>query len=249
MKESGTPISVGFYDDNGNIKPKEQFLKELETVYDNISDSSNGPQFMDIFTNPEEDFCPANVLEKYQFIERKLYLDAEIVETTGKKFLERIQFWNAEDEFNDTPVDKRIPIQIYIDSPGGLVTTSLEIIDAIHNSKTPVYTIVTGTAYSGAFFITIAGHKRMAFKNSTFLFHEGSGGALGDAHKVLQQSAFYKDLLKQLRKHVIKSTKITNEMYTQHEKDDWYFDAKKALKFGVIDEICTDVNGGIYNEE
>lgn len=251
MQEMENAIKIGFFDDNGKIKPKEEFLKELSSVYDEISQiNPHGDiQFMDLFTSPENDFDPENVIHKYQFVERKLYLDNEIIEATGRQFLERIQFWNAEDEFNDTPIEERIPIQIYIDSPGGLLTTSLEIVDAIHNSKTPVYTIVTGTAYSGAFFITIAGHKRLAFKNSTFLFHEGSGGALGDAHKVLQQADFYKDLLKQIKNHVLKSTKITSELYEKHKTDDWYFGAKQAKKLGVIDEICKDINGGIYNEE
>lgn len=79
----------------------------------------------------DNEFDPQNVLNKYQFIERKLYLDTEITEEVGRYFLERIQFWNAEDSFDKRPIEERIPIQIYIDSPGGLITTSFQIIDAI----------------------------------------------------------------------------------------------------------------------
>lgn len=249
-------IRIDFVDDNGNLKDEETFLKEMKEVYGQVSKEINNcgckhnssVNFMDLFCSEIDLLDPGAVLDRYQFIERKLYLDAEITEEIGHFFLERIQFWNAEDEFNETPIEERIPIQIYIDSPGGLITTSFQIIDMIQKSKTPVVTIATGTAYSGAFFILTAGHVRYAFPNATFLFHEGSGGTLGDAHKVLQQSKFYESLLRQIKTHVLSTTKIPVSLYEKHEKDDWYFNAKKALKLGVIDEISDSVNGGISYE-
>lgn len=249
-------IRIEFIDDNGNLKDKDTFTKEMANIYDQVKEeienecehSHRMPQFIDLFCSEIDMLDPDTILNRYQFIERKLYLDTEIVEDTGRHFLERIQFWNSEDEFNETPIEERIPIQIYIDSPGGLISTSFQIIDMIQKSETPVITVATGTAYSGAFFILTAGHKRYAFPNATFLFHEGSGGTLGDAHKVLQQSKFYESLLRQIKNHVLKTTKIPASLYEKHEKDDWYFNAKKALKLGVIDEISTDVNGGITNE-
>lgn len=247
-------MQINIFDENGELKPYKEFEKELKEVYSqlekaNKSDNDEDILFLSLITSSFE-ISPQEVLEKYRFLERKLYLTSEIVEVTGQYFVEHIQYWNSEDTFNEIPVEERIPIQIYIDSPGGLLTTSLEIIDAIKNSKTPVWTIVTGTAYSGAFLISIAGHKRQAFQNATFLFHEGSGGTMGDAHKVLQQSDFYKNvLLKSLKNHVINFTSIPSSLYEEHKKDDWYFDAKKALKLGVIDKISNDVNGGIYDEE
>lgn len=253
MKQTTESMQLNIYNEDGKLKSYDEFEKEFKELYSTLEKAIKDPSdmtFMEVMTNPELEFTPESVVEKYQFLERKLYLNTEILEETGQYFLERIQFWNSEDSFNDTPIEERIPIQIYIDSPGGLLTTSLLIIDAIKNSKTPIWTIVTGTAYSGAFFISIAGHKRYAFKNATFLFHEGAAGTMGDAHKVLQQSDFYKNvLLKSVKNHVIKSTTIPSALYEEHKKDDWYFDSKRAIKLGVIDEICNDVNGGIYDEE
>lgn len=237
---------------DGTIKTKEQFLKEQSLIYDDVSLQTN-QHFLAALA--ETNINPIDIIDKYHFFERKIYLNTEIThgigtdtEDTGRSILERIQFWNAEDEFDETPVEKRIPIQIYIDCPGGDLTTTLLIVDAIKNSKTPVYTIVTGTAYSGGFFVAIAGHKRFAFPNATFLLHEGCGGTYGDAHKVRQGIKFYELLLNKIKKHTIESTQISEETYEKHEKDDWYFDTKKALKLGVIDEISTDVNGGLYND-
>lgn len=251
MPSNENVIKIDFFNEDGTLKDKSTFEKEMSALYDEVNNEAHHLRNEDTLMGllaPDGEFDPTNIIEKYQFLERKLYLDTEITEETGRHFLERIQFWNSEDEYDSRAIEDRIPIQIYIDSPGGLITTSFQIIDAIKNSKTPVVTVVTGTAYSGAFFILTAGHRRYAFPNATFLFHEGSGGTLGDAHKVLQQSKFYESLLKQIKNHVLETTNIPRSLYEEHEKDDWYFNAKKAVKLGVIDGISSDVNGGIYNE-
>lgn len=240
---------IGILDENGKIKPKEKFMEEISEAYEKLKETQ-GPEYFDLFTDPHNHFSPDEVLEQYKFIERKLYIDGEITKDTATPILQRIQFWNSEDAFNDTPVDKRIPIQVYIDSPGGLLTTGFAIVDIIRGSKTPVYTIVTGTAYSCGLFIALAGHKKFALPNATFLFHEGSAVLGGDAHKVVQQANFYNDYqLKQIKDHILKSTNMTRENYKKHMKDDWYFGAKKALEIGAIDKIIEDVNGGIYEDE
>lgn len=248
---SKQPININIYDENGKLKPKDEFMKELEGAYNDLTETEEDEvQFLDLFADPEAQFDPIAVLTQYHFVERKLYLNCEIEPAIGRQFLETIQFWNAEDEFNGTPIDERIPIQIYIDCPGGCLTTSLLIIDAIRMSKTPIYTVVTGKAYSGGFFIAIAADKRMAFPNATFLFHEGSAMMEGDAHKISQQAEFYKKYqLKQIKELVLSFTKISKSTYEQHAKDDWYFGTEKALEIGVIDEISKDVNGGIYDDE
>lgn len=259
-------IRIDFMNPDGTLKSKEDFMSQMETLYGELQNGCEGeePDFMTLFTAPEENFNPDDVLEKYQFVERKLYINSEITSgallsdgpailslptDTGHDILERIQFWNAEDAFNKTPVEERIPIQIYIDSPGGDLTTTFQIVDAIKNSKTPVYTIVTGTAFSGGFFIAIAGHKRYAFPNATFLCHEGSGGYHGDAHKAFQNMKYYEMLLNKLKNHTVGCTDISPDLYDKHKKDDWFFDAQKALKLGVIDKISNDVNGGLYEDE
>ena len=244
------PVRIELLDKDGKLKPKDKFMEEMEKMYNTLEEQEEeGNEFLSLFSPKSEIPDPEVALNKYKFIERKIYLDTAITQETGQPILEMIQFWNSEDEFNGTPVEKRIPIQVYIDSPGGQLTTAFLIADAIKGSKTPVYTIVVGTAYSGGFFISIAGHKRYGFPNSTYLYHQGSISIGGDAHKVTETIEFYsKYQLKQIKDHVLKSTKISEELYDKHTPDDWWIGAKKAKKLGIIDEIITDVNGGIYDE-
>ena len=115
------------------------------------------------------------------------------------------------------------------------------MINAIKLSKTPVYTINIGAAYSGGFFIFLAGHKRFAYELSSFLFHEGSTGTSGDAGKFRNFADFYKKELDKLKSIVLKYTKISDEEYEKHIKDDWWFTADEAIKYGICDEILTEL--------
>lgn len=239
-------IRFDFYNSDGSLKSFETFSSEIKEIYDQLEGIEIN-QFMRYINGPQNDFSPNEVLNKYHFLDRKLYLDTEITDDTSREFLEKIQLWNAEDDFNEIPPEQRAAIQIYINTPGGDLFATWQIIDTITNSKTPIITIVTGTAYSGGFFIAISGHERQAFPHAGFMFHQGSTLVAGDAHKFLQQADNYKDMLKEIKKYVLDNTDISPDLYDKHKLDDWYINTKNALKYGIIDKICTNING--ENEE
>lgn len=148
-----------------------------------------------------------------------------------------IRFWNRMDNEEEIPKEKREPIKIYIDSQGGDLMGSFTIIDTIKNSETPVWTINIGMAYSGGFFVFLAGHHRISYANASFLFHEGSTAQWGDANKFNNFADFYKRILKRLKNHVINNSKISEEEYEKHIKDDWWITPEEALEHGICDEI------------
>ena len=151
-----------------------------------------------------------------------------------------IRFWNKYDDENNIPIEEREPIKLYIDSNGGDLTAAFTIIDSIILSKTPVYTINVGAAYSGGFFIFITGHKRFAYPLSTFLYHEGSTGNVADAGKFRNFADFYNKELNMLKDLTLKYTKFTPEFYEEKKKDDLWLTAKEALDLGVCDEILEE---------
>lgn len=152
-----------------------------------------------------------------------------------------IRFFNTQDKQNNTPIEERKPIKIFIDSVGGDIMGTLTIIDSIRQSETPVITINTGQAYSGGFFCFIAGHKRICYPNASFLFHEGSTGTFADANKFNNWADFYKKILRRLRAITLEFTNITEEEYNEHQKDDWWFFAEEALEKGICDEISKEL--------
>lgn len=165
----------------------------------------------------------------------------EIDGNVGDAIDSYIRFFNRQDEQDGIPVEERTPIKIYIDSPGGDLIATFTMINSIRMSKTPVWTINIGAAYSGGFFTFIAGHKRFAYPLSSFLFHEGSTGTSGDAGKFRNFADFYKKELDNLKKVVLEYTDITEEDYEKHINDDWWFTAEEALEYGICDEITKEL--------
>ena len=132
-----------------------------------------------------------------------------------------------------------MPIEVFIDSYGGSVYNGFGILSIIENSKTPVHTIVTGCAMSCGFLISISGHKRYAYKTSTFLYHQASSGTYGKLKEMDDDVIEVKRLQKIIEEYTLSHTKIDRkklkEVYDM--KQDWFISAKEALSLGIIDEI------------
>lgn len=174
-------------------------------------------------------------------LEREIYL-GDITEGVGSSVCGYIRFWNSLDDKKGIDPKDRKPIKIYIDSNGGLLGDTLTMVDAIKLSKTPVWTICTGSAYSGGYFVFISGHKRIAYPHATFLFHEGATGTSGTSGQFENFSAFYKKQLESLKDIVLENTKITEKEYQEIKRDDvWYF-ANEGVEKGFVDEIATKFN-------
>ena len=176
------------------------------------------------------------VIEQNSCWQRHLYL-GDIDATVGDSIENFIRFWNQlDDELNLAPEDRK-PIKIFINSCGGDLDATFQMTDAIKMSKTPVWTINTGTAYSGGLLVFITGSKRIAYPHSSFLYHEGATGMSGDAGKFHNYADFYKKQMDIIKEIVLQNTKITPEQYQEHIKDDWWLTAKEAVEVGICDEI------------
>ena len=151
-----------------------------------------------------------------------------------------IRFWNNYDNQRNIPIDEREPIKLYIDSYGGSLTEAFTICDSIKLSKTPIWTINIGTAYSGGFLIAICGDRRYAYPHASYLFHEGATGNSADANKFRNFADFYQIQLEQLKDIILKHTSITSEKYKEKQRDDWWITADEAVDLKVCDVIAEE---------
>lgn len=151
-----------------------------------------------------------------------------------------IKKWNDEDK--DLAIEDRQPIKIFINSDGGYVATVLHVIDIIHLSKTPVYTIGMGRVYSAGGLLLMAGHKRYIFPHTSCLIHDGSSGAIGSIGKMIDNLEFTKELEKRIKQYILSSTRITEEIYDQNYRRDWFMFSEEIIKLGIADEIVTDID-------
>jgi len=131
------------------------------------------------------------------------------------------------------------PIKLYINSYGGDVYQFFGLIDVILASKTPVYTYTLGAAMSCALLVALAGHKRFAYKHSTFMYHQISLGEWDVAKNLEEDLIETKRLHKLIEELVLDKTTITKEQIedVHNHKRDWYISPGEALKYKIIDQI------------
>lgn len=152
--------------------------------------------------------------------------------------IEKIYEVNDEDEKIDP--DKRKPIKLILNSPGGDVYDGIGIIDVIENSTTPVHIYVHGQAQSMGFAIATCGHYRYAGKRTTFMYHEIAWGTAQEKLTYHEQEVTEgKRLWSVYDSIVTANTKIPLKKLQQVRKEhkEWYLTAEEALEWGIIDEI------------
>lgn len=168
--------------------------------------------------------------------QRKIIFNSEVNTQVVEYIVMQILKFNEEDK--DIPVEKRVPIKLYISSHGGSVIEGFNVIDVIKSSKTPVYTIALGLAASMSALILISGHKRFAYTNSTVLLHDGSLMLASTSKKAKQTMEYYDKLDNRIQKFILENTKISEELYKQKHDEEWYlFGSPDALELGIVDEI------------
>lgn len=167
--------------------------------------------------------------------QRKLYLNTEVDESIIDDIVYFILKFNSEDKGKET--HERQPIILYINSPGGSISDGFALIDTIINSKTPVYTVNLGTAYSMAFLVNLAGHKRFSYSFATFLLHDGSTFLYNSMSKVKDTAAFYAVLEEKIKNFVLSHSKMTSKEYDKKYGSEYYVFPEEAKEKGFCDFI------------
>lgn len=204
-------------------------------------DSNLGSMLVAIPEKLENMKLPDPVLMEYYRNEqnRTLWIEGEIDETLFE-LSKLILKYNNEDK--GIPVEKRKPIKIFINSPGGDLDTTLAFIGLMGLSKTPIYTVDTCWAYSAAGLILMAGHKRFALPNTECLIHSGSGQLGGSYEQTAEQMKNYKYLVDKMRDFILTKTQIDQKTFKKNSQKDWYIYTEEMLSLGIVDEIVSDLD-------
>ncbi len=163
--------------------------------------------------------------------DRIIFLGTEIDDTTANTIIAQLLFLDASDSDKD--------IYIYINSPGGSVSSTIAIYDTIQYIKSKVSTICVGMAASGAALILCSGTKgkRYALPNSRIMVHQPLGGAQGQVTDIEIQTKELKRIKDNINKIF---TLHTGQPLKKIEKDtdrDFYMTALEAQEYGIIDEV------------
>ncbi len=164
--------------------------------------------------------------------DRIILLTGEIDDDSANVVVAQLLFLEAQDPEKD--------IYLYINSPGGVVTSGLSIYDTMNYIRPDVSTICLGQAASMGAFLLCSGAKgkRFALPNSRIMIHQPLGGARGQATDIEIQANEIGRLKKLLNEIMAKNT---GQKLAQIEKDtdrDFFMSAAEAVKYGLVDSVC-----------
>lgn len=138
------------------------------------------------------------------------------------------------------------PVSMYINSPGGVVTSGLAIYDTMQYIRAPVSTLCIGQACSMASLLLAAGEpgQRRALPNARIMLHQPSGGAQGQASDIAIQANEILALREKLNGIYATHTKQPVDVIAERLERDHFMSPKEASGFGIIDEVVSNRRDG-----
>ena len=165
--------------------------------------------------------------------ERIVFLGTPIEDSMASLIIAQLLFLEAEDSEKD--------IYLYINTPGGIITSGMGIYDTMQYIKPDVSTICLGQAASMGAFLLAGGAKgkRSALPNSRIMIHQPMGGTEGQAADIKIQAEEILRMKKQLNTILAKNTGQTLKKIETDTDRDNYLTSREAKKYGLIDSILT----------
>ena len=195
----------------GELRPPENIIPMV------IETSARGERAFDIYS----------MLLK----ERIVYLGTPINDQVSNLIVAQLLYLEREDADKD--------INLYINSPGGVITSGLAIYDTMQLIKSDVSTICVGMAASMGTVLLCAGApgKRFALPNSTIHMHQAMGGAQGQATDIEIAAREILRMQDKIRTILATHTGQTYEKIARDTDRDYYLAAEDAKEYGLVDEI------------
>ena len=194
-----------------------------------VEQSSRGERAYDIYSRLLKD--------------RIIFIDSEFVDITANLVIAQLLFLEGEDPDKD--------IFLYLNSPGGLITSGLAIYDTMQYVKCGVSTICIGQAASMAAVLLAAGAKgkRYALPNARLMIHQPLGGAQGQAtdieiaaKEIIRNRELVEDIF-------VKHTNQSKDRIHQDADRDFFMSAQEAIEYGLIDEVLVRHTQTVKKEE
>jgi len=163
--------------------------------------------------------------------DRIIFLGEEVNEVTASLVVAQLLFLESEDPSKD--------INLYINSPGGVITAGMAIYDTMQYVKCDVSTICIGMAASMGAFLLAGGAKgkRYALPNAEIMIHQPSGGAQGQATDINIVAEHILRTKKKMNEMMAANTGQSYETIAADTERDNYMTAAEALQYGIIDQI------------
>ena len=166
--------------------------------------------------------------------ERIIFITGPIEDGVATLIVAQLLFLEAENPKKE--------LSMYINSPGGVVTSGMAIYDTMQFVRPPVSTLCVGQAASMGSLLLAAGAKdmRFALPNARIMVHQPSGGFQGQATDIMLHAQEILNLKKRLNEIYVKHTGQTLETIERTLDRDYFMTASEAKDFGLVDKVLTD---------
>ena len=163
--------------------------------------------------------------------DRIIMLTVEVDDAMASVVVAQLLYLEGQDPEKD--------ISVYINSPGGSVTSGMAIYDTMQYIRCDVSTICMGMAASMGAFLLSAGTKgkRFALPNSDIMIHQPSGGAQGQATDINIHAQHILDIKKRLNEILAKNTGQPLEVIERDTERDNFMTAQQAMEYGLVDKV------------
>ena len=163
--------------------------------------------------------------------ERIIFLTGQIYDEMASLICAQLLFLESEDSSKD--------ISMYINSPGGVVTSALSILDTMRYIKCDVSTLCIGQACSAGSLLLCSGTKgkRYSLPNSRIMIHQPSGGAQGQATDIEIHAREILNIRARLNKIYADNTGLEIEQIEKMMERDNFMSAEDAVKYNLIDKV------------
>ena len=163
--------------------------------------------------------------------DRIIFLGGVIDDNLANIIIAQLLFLESEGRQKD--------ITLYVNSPGGLVTATMAILDTMNYVKSDVSTVCVGQAASGAAIILSAGAKgkRFALPNAEIMIHQPLGGTEGQATDIAITAKQILKIKEKLNKILAKHTGQTIAQVEKDSDRNYFMSADEAVKYGLVDSI------------
>ena len=162
--------------------------------------------------------------------ERIIFLGGPVEDDIANLIIAQLLFLDSEDPEKE--------ISLYINSPGGVITSGLAIYDTMRYVRAPVSTICTGIAMSMGAVLLAAGApgRRFALPHSRIMIHQGSGGFRGNTPDVFIQVKEMEQLVRTTQEILAAHTGQPMEKVVKDTDRDLFLSPEQAVEYGIIDE-------------
>ena len=163
--------------------------------------------------------------------ERIIFLGGPVEDDIANLIIAQLLFLDSEDPEKE--------ISLYINSPGGVITSGLAIYDTMRYVRAPVSTICTGIAMSMGAVLLAAGApgRRFALPHSRIMIHQGSGGFRGNTPDVFIQVKEMEQLVRTTQEILAAHTGQPMEKVVKDTDRDLFLSPEEAVEYGIIDEV------------